>query len=132
MNTWFRYAPCVLADSGKLAEANAPASERESYQKVEADYQRLIDDQAGKKADLEKDASADQERYDALNYRDDQFDLADAFGAVAISLLAVTALTHKRWLYFAALVPTVLCGLMGLAGLTGWHIHPAAITNLLS
>ena len=102
------------------------------YQEAERAYDAIVAEQTAKKGDLEKKAQADQDRYDALNYRDDQFDLADAFGALAVSLLAVTALTHKRWLYVAALVPTASCLLMGLAGLLGWHLHPGAITGVLS
>ena len=52
--------------------------------------------------------------------------------ALAISLLALTALTHKRWLFFGAMIPTALGVLMGLAGLLGWHLHPDAISRLLS
>ena len=46
--------------------------------------------------------------------------------------LAVTALTHKRWLYWIALVPTAGGVVMGLAGLLGWHIHPAMIVGWLT
>jgi hypothetical protein len=116
----------------ELAAATSPAQNREPYQRAVTDYQTLVTEQDKKKAELEMKAKADQDRYDALNYRDDQFDLADALGALAVSLLAVTALTHKRWLFLAALVPTALCLLMGLAGLLGWHLHPSEITNLLS
>ena len=49
-----------------------------------------------------------------------------------ISLLAVTALTHKRWLYWVALVPTVGGVVMGLAGLLGWHIHPDTVVGWLT
>jgi len=41
-------------------------------------------------------------------------------------------LTHLWWLYFLALVPTVFGVVMGLAGLTGWSIHPAVLIQLLS
>ena len=74
----------------------------------------------------------DQKTYDNLNYRDDQFDLSDALIALAISLLAMTALTHKRWLYWVALVPTSFGVLMGLAGLLGWHLHSDALARLPS
>ncbi|MEP6574006.1 MAG: DUF4337 family protein, partial [Gemmatimonadota bacterium] len=77
-------------------------------------------------------AAQDQTDYDALNYRDDQFDLSDALIALAISMLALTALTHKRWLFWIAMIPTFFGILMGLAGLLGWKIHPDAITRLLS
>ena len=52
--------------------------------------------------------------------------------ALAISLMAMTALTQKRWLFALALVPTLFGVIMGLAGLLGWHIHPDALTRLLS
>ena len=89
-------------------------------------------DEETKKAAVEKQAHEDEEIYDRLNYRDDQFDLSDALVAVAISLLAITAVTHKRWLFWTALVPTVSGVLMGLAGLMGWHVHPDALAQLLS
>jgi uncharacterized protein DUF4337 len=115
-----------------LAAAGAPAAQQAKYHDAIAAYQRLVADQTQKKEDLRKQAEEDQRTYDALNYRDDQFDLSDAMLAVAISLLAVTALTHKRWLYWIALVPTAGGVLMGLAGLLGWHLHPDAIARLLS
>lgn len=70
--------------------------------------------------------------YDSLNFVDDQFDLADGLCALAISLLAITSLTQKKWLYWVALVPTILGLIMGLAGFFHWPLHPDAITNLLS
>jgi hypothetical protein len=97
-----------------------------------AKYDALADEQAHKKADLMQQAQQDQSAYDALNYRDDQFDLSDALVALAISLLALTALTQKKWLYLLALVPTGLGVFMGLAGLLGWQIHPEAIVQLLT
>ena len=97
-----------------------------------ARYDSLAVNEARKKEQVRTQAEADQRTYDALNYRDDQFDLSDALAAIAISMLAVASLTHKRWLYLAALVPTVLAVLMGLAGLLAWHVHPDAISRLLS
>ena len=97
-----------------------------------ARYQALVKDQATKKDSLRVAAETDQKTYDALNYRDDQFDLSDTLVALAISLLALTALTHKRWLYWIAIVPTALGVLMGLAGLFRLPIHPDAIAQLLS
>jgi len=48
---------------------------------------------------LKVQAEKDQATYDALNFRDDQFDLSDALIAIAISLLAVASLTQFPWLY---------------------------------
>jgi hypothetical protein len=114
------------------ARAHATGADAATIDAAVAHYHALAADQAAKKDTLQRQAIADQQRYDALNYRDDQFDLTDTLVALAISLLALTALTHKRWLYWVAIVPTALGVLMGLAGLLGWHIHPDAITRWLS
>ncbi|MBG6070579.1 MULTISPECIES: DUF4337 domain-containing protein [unclassified Polaromonas] len=116
----------------RLAAPSQPASERENYQQAIEQYAQLAADQAKKKDALKAQAEQDQRDYDAANFRDDQFDLADALLAIAISLLAVTALTHLWWLYFVALVPTGFGVLMGLSGLAGWGIHPDALIRLLS
>jgi hypothetical protein len=116
----------------QLASNDAPAAQQAGYRKAISSYEALVADQAAKKEELRAQAEQDQRTYDALNYRDDQFDLADTLIALAISLLALTALTHKPWLYAIALVPTAGGVLMGLAGLLGWHIHPDMIARLLS
>jgi Domain of unknown function (DUF4337) len=115
-----------------LAAATAPPAQQAAYKEAIDRYAALVADQNQKKQQLQVQAEQDQQTYDALNYRDDQFDLSDALCAIAISLLAVTALTHKRWLFWLALVPTVGGVLMGLAGLLGWHLHPDAVARLLS
>lgn len=115
-----------------LAEPSAPAAQRAKYRDAVAAYERLITEQRQKKEELRRQAEQDQLTYDALNYRDDQFDLSDALIALAISLLALTALTHKKWLYWVALVPTFLGVMMGLAGLFGWHLHSDTLARLLS
>lgn len=116
----------------KLAAAAAPAAQAAAYRDAIASYERLAAEQAQKKEELRLQAEEAQKEYNALNYRDDQFDLSDALIALAISLLALTALTHKRWLYWAALIPTAGGIVMGLAGLLGWHLHPESIVRLLS
>jgi len=116
----------------KIARDSAPATKQESYEQEIKRYEALVADQAAKKAELQAQAEEDQRDYDALNYRDDQFDLSDALVALAISLLALTALTHKPWLFALALIPTAAGVLMGLSGLLGWHVHPDALARLLS
>jgi hypothetical protein len=116
----------------KLAAAGAPAAQQEGYRAAIASYDAIVVDQAKKKEELRQQAEQDQRTYDALNYRDDQFDLSDTLIALAISLLALTALTHNPWLYNVALVATVGGVVMGLAGLLGWHLHPDALSRALS
>ena len=115
-----------------LAATAAPAADRDRYREAITRYEQLAAEQAKKKEDVRAQAEQDQKTYDALNYRDDQFDLSDTLIALAISLLALTALTHKSWLYTLALVITVGGVVMGLAGLLGWHLHPDALSRLLS
>lgn len=95
-------------------------------------YRARAQEQATKKELMRQAAEQDQQHYDALNNRDDQFDLSDALLAIAIAMLAVTALTGQWWLYGVALLPTLAGLLMGVAGLAGLQIHPEMIVRLLS
>lgn len=116
----------------KLASAGHTGVEQANYQDAIKQYETLAREQGRKKAESKADAENDQKVYDAANFRDDQFDLSDALLAIAISLLAVTALTQLWALYFVGLVPTAFGVLMGLSGLAGWPIHPSALIALLS
>ena len=116
----------------KLAAAGRSGAEQANYQDAIKQYEALAQEQGRKKAESRVDAENDQKTYDAANFRDDQFDLSDALLAIAISLLAVTALTQLWALYFVGLVPTAFGVLMGLSGLAGWAIHPSALIALLS
>jgi hypothetical protein len=99
----------------------------------EADiYQKLADKEKSEKGDLQKQAKGYDSDYDKNNFHDDQFDLSDATISLAISLLAVTALTKKRWLFFAAMIPAVFGIIMGLSGLLGLRIHPDFLINPLT
>ena len=111
--------------------AAAPA-DRPAIDSSIARFEALVRDQATKKDSLRLQAQQDQRTYDSLNYRDDQFDLSDTLIALAISLLALTSLTRKEWLFWVAMVPTALGAFMVLAGLMGWNVHPDSITRLLS
>jgi hypothetical protein len=114
-----------------MNQGQAPAARRlldariAFYHAEQARYDR-------EKEELKKKAQGLEATYDALNYHDDQFDLSDAVLSIALALLAVTALTRERWLYKMALVVAAFGILMGLAGLLGLHLHPTALTRLLS
>ncbi len=114
------------------ARAAAPPSVQAVYQQQLDAYEAIAKEQGEKKKTQQDDADKADKTYNQLNFRDDQFDLSDALLSIAISLLAVTALTQKRWLFALAMIPTVFGLLMGLAGLFGWNIHPDALTRMLS
>jgi len=116
----------------KLAQASAPPQLHDRYDEQIKTYQALAQNENEKKKVQQADADKADQSYNELNFHDDQFDLSDAMLALAISLLAVTALTQKRWLFMIAMVPTFFGVLMGVAGLLGWHIHPNFLTRLLS
>lgn len=115
-----------------LAQAAATPALAPDYQAAIDKYTALARDEAAKKAALREQADADQKAYDALNYRDDQFDLSDALIAIAISMLAVTALTELWALYWAAMLPMAFGVMMGVAGLAALPLHPDALVKLLS
>lgn len=87
--------------------------------------------QKGEGDDTMKKAKDAQKAYDAWNYRDDQFDMADSSLSVAIAVLAVTALAKKKGLLIVGFVFAAFGLTLGLAGLFGWHIHPDAIASFL-
>ncbi len=116
----------------ELARASQTAAAATAYDAAIAKYRAIAADQASKKEELKAQALQDQKTYDALNFRDDQFDLSDALLAIAIAMLAVTALTQLWALYWVALVPTIFGTIMGIAGLAALPFHPDSLIRLLS
>lgn len=112
--------------------AAAPPATQLTFQEQIKKYQAIAQDQEEKKRTQQAAADQADKTYNELNLHDDQFDLSDAMLALAISLLAMTALTQKRWLFILSMVPTVFGVVMGLAGLIGWRLHPDLLTRLLS
>lgn len=111
----------------RLQADGVPAERRPAYEAAIKDYEKLAADQNKKKDELKTQAEQAQKNYDALNFRDDQFDLSKASIAIAISLLAVAALTQLWWLYFLSLLPAVFGVVMGIAGLTAGSLHPTVL-----
>lgn len=112
--------------------AGSSTAEQKRYQPAIEAYEKIAAEQRQKKDELKAQAEQDQKDYDAANFRDDQFDMSDALIAIAISMLAITALTHQWWFYLLSLVPSALGIVMGCAGFAGWPIHPDALIRLLS
>ena len=91
-----------------------------------------LDKYAAERVELKAKAEKLDSRYDELNFRDDQFDLSDAFLSIALALFAVTALLGSFGLLGFAWIFGTLGSLMGFAGLCGWSIHPDWLVKLLS
>ncbi len=116
----------------ELAKGAATAAQAEAYDRAIAGYRAKAADQLKKGEELRVLAEDAQTTYEGLNRRDDQFDLSDALLAIAIALLAVTALTKLWPLYLVAMVPTAFGVVMGVAGLADLPIHPNMLFKLLS
>ena len=119
-------------DQLQLIADGQPDAARARSAPVIARYQALVLEQKAKKDSLRVQAEQDQKTYDSLNFHDDQFDLSDALISIAISLLALTSLTQRRWLFWVAMVAAVFGVLMGVSGLFGLQVHPDALSRLLS
>jgi ribosomal protein S13 len=126
----------VLTATAASMEAEASAATSATakfvFENKAKEYKALAEEQAKKKEIQKTEALEAEKSYDQLNVHDDQFDLADALLSIAISLLALTSLTHKRWLFLLAMIPTVFGILMGFAGLLGWSLHSDFFSKLLS
>ncbi len=120
----------AAAQMRALAGAAAPGA-RVGYLQQAAAFDRLAKEQAEKMAALQKKSDGFDTTYNAFNFHDDQFDLCDAGLTIAISMLALTALTEIPWLFFLALLPASFGILMGLAGLLGWSLHPDMLAKML-
>ena len=83
------------------------------------------------KAEIKAQADGLSHQYDALNVHDDQFDMSEACFSVGIALMGVTALTQKRWLFGFASGFAVFGMIFGLAGFSGWNLHPDWLAKLL-
>jgi hypothetical protein len=110
---------------GKGHEYGELSVQQKSYQESIAHYKNEEDSISLKARGFEK-------QYDALNFRDDQFDLSDATLSISLAMLAVTSLTGKRKLLVLALIFAGFGLIMGVAGLMGLPLHPDALVKLLS
>jgi len=112
----------------RVTAPQAAAQLDEQVKHYEAEIARYQNEET----ELQEKARAFEKQYDTLNFRDDQFDLSDAFLSVGLAMLAVTALTRKKWLLWTSLGFGAFGFIMGLAGLIGWKIHPDWLSKLLS
>jgi hypothetical protein len=116
----------------ELARGGAGPAQLPAYDRAIADYRAKAADQLKKRDELRAKAEEAERLYKLLNDRDDQFDVSDALLAIAIALLAVTALTRLWPLFFVSLVPTFFGLAMGIAGLAALPIYPAMLIRWLA
>src|SRR5262245_3546737 len=125
----------VLRDSSLHAIALRESTAKQTSTILDGQLKRYESEIAryqNEESELQQRAKGYEAQYDALNYRDDQFDLSDAATSVSIATLAVSALTKKKWLFWMSLALGVIGVVMGVAGLASLKIHPDWLTKLLS
>lgn len=134
---WYQ-AKKIRADVARTAQdqleiqaLTAPAVVRPVIEKKIESYRAQASKQTAEVSDVEKQAKDAEKEYNRLNFHDDQFDLSDALLAIAISLLALTSLTQKRWLMGLAMVPTFFGVIYGVAGLFNLPLHSDLFAKLL-
>ncbi len=124
----------VLSASGAQLQTlmlAAPASAQAGYQQQVADFAKHANDQKEKMGKLQMAAEEAGKRYDTLNFHHDQFDISEAALTVAISVLAITALTGAAWLYYLALLPAAFGIVMGIAGLCHASLNVELLARFL-
>jgi hypothetical protein len=76
-------------------------------------------------------AKALEAEYDRLNFRDDQFDMSDAFLSIGIALAAVAALAETFWLLAVAWGAGATGLMFGIGGFAGFNLRPEWLASLL-
>ena len=72
-----------------------------------------------------------EKEYDRLNFRDDQFDMSDAFMSIAIALSAVAALVDSFWLLYVAWGSGAVGIGFIVAGFAGLNFRPEWLAQFL-
>ena len=99
--------------------------------KQAAEYGSDIKKYTARSAETMAKAKALEAEYDRLNFRDDQFDISDAFLSIAIALAAVAALTELFWLLAVAWGSGTVGLMFGIAGFAGVNLRPEWLAQLL-
>ncbi|MEI8026389.1 MAG: DUF4337 domain-containing protein [Pseudomonadota bacterium] len=87
----------------------------------------------GEEAQVLKDkAQGFEKEYDSLNFKDDQFDIADAALSISLGTLAVSALITSSPILYLSWSSGAFGFVMGMAGILGWNFHPDWLAKLLS
>ncbi len=138
VDTWLEYdttkTRVSLAETKlslfKVQEANGAGTDvlKAESATAAADIKRL-----GSRVDeLLKKANDFKPTIDQLGFRDDQFDMADAFLSIAIAVAAVAVLAEVWLVLIVAWVSGAAGIVMVLAGFLGWNIHPDWLVALLT
>jgi hypothetical protein len=99
--------------------------------KQAAEYESDIKKYQARSTETMAKAKALEAEYDRLNFRDDQFDLSDAFLSIGVALAAVAALAETFWLLGVAWGSGAVGLMFGVAGFMGLNLRPEWLAQLL-
>ena len=141
VDTWSQYQAKRMREAieenavmeAELLRGALPDSTHASVDKLITKHRANITQYRKDKDELKEKAKATQLDYEKLSNRDDQFDLSEALMSMSLALMAMCALTTKRFL----LVGGWICGglglFMGVAGFANWdHVHPDWVIKFLT
>jgi hypothetical protein len=114
----------------RLLEASSATVDQALAAKQVAEYESDIKKYQARSAETMAKAKALEAEYDRLNFRDDQFDLSDAFLSIAVALAAVAALAETFWLLAVAWGAGAIGLGFGIAGFAGYGLRPEWLAQL--
>ncbi len=113
----------LLETTGQISKELA-AKQTAEYEADIKKYEQRSKDTMAKAKKLEAD-------YEALNFRDDQFDMSDVFLSIAIAVSAVAALVDSFALLYFAWGSGALGMFFGIAGFANLGFRPEWLAQLL-
>jgi Domain of unknown function (DUF4337) len=63
--------------------------------------------------------------------KNDQFDLSEASLAVALTMMGVTALIKRWWMFWMAMIPAAFALFMGAAGFAGVDTNNPVVRSII-
>ena len=100
--------------------------------KQAAEYESDIAKYQDRSKETMAKAKALEAEYDRLNFRDDQFDISEAFLSIAVAIAAVATLVEKYLLLYIAWGAGALGITFCAAGFAGWNLRPEWLAALLT
>ena len=99
--------------------------------KQAAEYESDIKKYEARSVETRAKAGGLEKEYDRLNFRDDQFDMSDAFMSIAIAVAAVAALVDSFPLLYFAWSSGTLGFVFWIAGFAGLNFRPEWLAQIL-
>lgn len=99
--------------------------------KQAAEFEADIKKYQGRSKETRAKAERLEKEYDQLNFRDDQFDMSDAFMSIAIAVSAVASLVDSFWLLYVAWGSGGIGIGFWIAGFAGLGFRPEWLAQLL-